>query len=74
MIFYGLLGLAYLKGQKYKAISIMSFIFGIITIALAVLAASQPYILAIIIGALLIIHGIILLVIGGTESLIEKYE
>ena len=74
MMFYGILGIAYLAGAAYKLLSVTGLILGIVIVALTLFLASQPIIIAVIIGAFLIIDGVCLLVVGSTESLIEKYE
>lgn len=74
MMFYGILGIAYLAGAAYKLLSVTGLILGIVIVALTLFLASQPIIIAVIIGAFLIIDGVCLLVVGSSESLIEKYE
>ena len=73
MILYGLMGIIFMNDKKSTIISAIGLILGILTVALAVFAASQPILIAIIIGALLIVDGVFLLVIGGSETLIENY-
>lgn len=63
----------FLKDRNSAILSAITIILGIITVLLAVFAASQPILIAIIIGALLIVHGVFALVIGSSRSLIEKY-
>lgn len=73
MMFYGLLGIIFLDDKKHIVLSIITFIFGILIVALAYFAASQTFLIAVIIGALLIVDGVFALVIGSSKSLIEKY-
>lgn len=73
MMFYGLMGMVFLDDKSYIALSAVAFILGILIVALAYFAASQTYLIAVIVGALLIVDGIVALVIGRSKSLIEKY-
>lgn len=73
MMFYGILGIIYLNDKSYIALSVIGLILGILNIVLAVFAASQPFLIAVIIGALLIVDGVIVLVVGRSKSLIEEY-
>ena len=73
MMLYGLLGMIYMKDRKYTILSAISFILGILVVALAVFFATQPILIAILIGVLLIVQGAVIFVVGKSESLIEKY-
>ena len=73
MIFYGLMGAIYIQEKSFRIRSVLAVILGILTVILATFAATQPVIIAIIIGVFLIIDGVFLLVIGSSKSLIEKY-
>lgn len=70
---YGLIGIIFLKDKKQVIVSAIGLLLGILTVVLSVFAASQPVLIAIIIGTLLIVDGVFLLVIGGSETLIENY-
>ena len=74
IMFYGILGIIYLTGTAYKALSVLGLLLGILIVVLTLFLASQPIIIAVIIGAFLIIDGVCLFVVGASESLIEKYE
>ena len=73
MIFYCILGIIFLKDKKYTILSVIGLILGILIVALAVFAATQPVLVAIIVGVFLIIDGVILLVWGKSVELIEQY-
>lgn len=73
MMFYGILGIIYLNDKSYIALSVIGLILGILNIVLAVFAASQPFLIAVIIGALLIVDGVVVMVVGSSKSLIEKH-
>ena len=70
---YGVVGLIYLEG-KYKIYSIVILVLGILNILLATFFASQPVLIAVLIGVALVVEGVFVLVIGSSKSLIEKYE
>jgi uncharacterized membrane protein HdeD (DUF308 family) len=73
LMLYGLIGIIFLKDKKQVIVSAIGLLLGILTVVLSVFAASQPVLIAIIIGTLLIVDGVFLLVIGGSETLIENY-
>ena len=73
MILYGLIGVIYLDDKAYRIISAIGLILGILTVILAAFLASQPIVIAVIIGVLLIVEGASLIVIGRSKSLIDKY-
>ncbi|WP_407379672.1 DUF308 domain-containing protein [Methanobrevibacter sp.] len=73
MMVYGIVGAFYLEG-KYKIYSIIILILGILVAILAAFLASQPILIAILLGVALIIEGVFVLVIDRAETLIEKYE
>ena len=73
LILSGLMGIIFMGDKKYVIRSAIGLILGILTVALAAFAASQPVLIAIIIGVFLIVDGIFLLVVGGSKNLIENY-
>ena len=50
MIFYGLMGAIYIQEKSFRIRSVLAVILGILTVILAAFAATQPVIIAIIIG------------------------
>ncbi len=70
---YGLIGIPYLD-RKYRLRSIAIFILGILIVLLAFFAATQPVLIAVIIGVLFIVEGIFIIVIEDSLSLATKYE
>lgn len=73
MMVYGLMGMFYLVG-KHKISSIIILILGILTVIFATFLASQPVLIAILIGVALLVEGVFVLVIDRSVKLIEKYE
>ena len=73
MMVYGLMGIMYLNDKRYTVRSIIILILGILTVVLAVFAATQPVLIAIIIGVALIVEGVYILVIDRSMKLIETY-
>ena len=71
MMVYGIVGVFYLDG-KYKIYSIIILILGILNAILAAFFASQPILIAILIGVALIIEGVFILVVDSSMTLIEK--
>lgn len=73
MMAYGLIGIPYLD-KKYRNRSIAIFILGILTVLVAFLLATQPVLIAILIGVAFIVEGIFIIVIEDSLSIAEKYE
>ncbi len=71
MMVYGLMGIFYLDG-KYKIYSVIILILGILNALLAAFFASQPILIAILVGVALIVEGVFVLVIDRSMTLIEK--
>lgn len=72
MMAYGIVGVFYLDG-KYKIYSVIILILGLLNALLAAFFASQPILIAILIGVALIIEGVFILVVDRSATLIEKY-
>lgn len=73
MMAYGMVGIVYIDDKRDAFRSLLLLILGVLTVVLAVVAASQPIFIAIIIGVALIVQGVFTLVIDRSYSLIEKY-
>lgn len=73
MVVYAIMGIIYLKKKNYIIRSIIMLILGILVFLLSVFAASQPLLIAILIGVSLIIEGIFIIVLDSSYSLSEKY-
>ena len=73
LVAYGLIGILYLNEKTLKIRSALLLILGIITIILAAFAATQPIIIAIILGVALIIEGAFILVLDKSMDMIERY-
>lgn len=73
LILYGLVGVICLDDKAYRIISAIGVILGFLTVILAAFLASKPVVIAIIIGVLVIVEGVLFIVIGRSKSLIEKY-
>ena len=68
---YGLMGVFFLDA-KHKIYSIIVLILGILVVIFAAFLASQPILIAILIGVALIIEGVFLFVMGKSMKLIEQ--
>lgn len=73
MMAYGLVGFLYLSEKKYTIYSLIILILGILTVVVAAFLASQPILIAILIGITLIVEGAFFIVIGRSMKLIETY-
>ena len=73
MMAYGFVGIFYLDG-KNKISAILFLILGILVVVFAAFLASQPILIAVLVGVALMIEGAFLMVIGRSVSLIEKNE
>ena len=73
MMAYGFVGIFYLDG-KNKISAILVLILGILVVVFAAFLASQPILIAVLVGVALMIEGAFLMVIGRSVSLIEKNE
>ncbi|WP_407415532.1 DUF308 domain-containing protein [Methanobrevibacter sp.] len=71
MMVYGIMGIFYLDG-KYKIYSAIILILGILNAVLAAFFASQPILIAVLVGVALIVEGVFVLVIDRGMTLIEK--
>ena len=71
MMVYGLMGVFFLDA-KHKIYSIIVLILGILVVIFAAFLASQPLLIAILIGVALIIEGVFLFVMGKSMKLIEQ--
>ena len=69
MMFYGILGIIYLNDKSYIILSVIGLILGILNIVLAVFAASQPFLIAVIMVYLSIVNAFIVLVLKLKRSL-----
>ena len=61
MIIFGIAGFLSAFGSLSKVTSILVFIMGIVAILLAAFAISEPIYIAIIIGIVLILEGVVLI-------------
>lgn len=73
LMVYGILGMLLLDGKKYTILSLVILLLGILIVAVAVFAASQPVLIAIIIGVTLIVDGVFILVMDNSMTLINEY-
>ncbi len=73
MMAYGIVGLLYLSGKQYTIYSAIMLILGILTVVIAAFLASQPILIAVLLGVTLIVEGAFFIVIGRSMKLIETY-
>ena len=73
MIIVGILGIVYGEGLS-KWGSVLTLILGIIAFLLGVFAITDPLLIVVLIGVVLIVRGVLLFTVGGAFDKIDSYE